>query len=219
MNQDIIAQNKIIDDLTPTFDRSGYSMEYFHIYTDETIDEWHKQGLDIMQDLEVNWDFPYKKIVLIDNYNPAEHRLTAEEILEYLESHGMAPDYWAFEGDMVQNVETFLAALPDIKLKRNYLRYIAERGKYPCSLLTATWYLTRLGRLDTSVIKAFGKSGTDLLEPYKPAERLFNLLPESYKEVEGKARELITKSSFSQEANYIQDFFYPSVTNRKSELI
>ncbi len=192
-----------------------YSIEFFHIYTDEIINQWHQQSLEIMKSLQTGWDFNYRKIVLIDDYNPTETNITVEDILAHLNDNDMLPDFWAFEGDMLENAKVFLDTLPPSKLKKNYQRYIKKNGKYPCSLLTATWYLTRLGRLDGGMIKS---TNSALFKTYPPATRLFNLLPEVYKPVERRAKELIFKSPFSTDVDRIQDLFYPTEDVRALDL-
>jgi hypothetical protein len=189
-----------------------YNIEYFHIYTDETIEARHKEGLDSLKAIQQSWSFEYDKVVLIDNYNPVEHITSANDVLTYLGGQGMLPDFWAYEGDMIENAKLFLDSIKEGKLKRSYIRYIENKGKYPCSLLTATWYLTRLGRFDTSVIQS-----TDN-KKYMPAKRLFNLLPEDYKPVEERASELILNSPYAAEADKIQDFFYPVSAGRALDL-
>ena len=189
-----------------------YNVEYFHIYTDEHIETRHTEGLESLRAIEKSWSFAYDRIILIDNYNPLEHVTTAKDVIAYLEEQGMAPDFWANEGDMVPNAQRFLDSLADSKLKRSYQKYIAMHGKYPCSLLTATWYLTRLGHFDMSVIQSLSE------ETYTPAKRLFNLLPQDYEPVEQRANKLILSSPYAAEADKIQNLFYPVVAGRALDL-
>lgn len=190
-----------------------YNVEFFHIYTDERIEARHQEGLESLRAMQQSWSFGYDKIVLIDNYNPKVHITSAPEVLSYLGSQDMLPDFWAYEGDMVDNAKALLATIPESKLKRNYQKYIESHGKYPCSLLTASWYLTRLGRFDMSAIKS-----TNPLTSYAVAHRLFNLLPEDYKPVEDRARQIILASPFAADADRIQDFFYPTSSGRSLDL-
>ena len=192
-----------------------HSVEFFHIYTDEIIGNNHTVGLEHLAQLEAAWKFDYDRIVLIDNYNPTEHTLSADEVLRYLDEHGMKPKYWAYEADMVANAQTLLDAVTKPKLKKNYQSYIADHGKYPCSLLTASWYLARLGYLDYSVIKSSDSSRNP---EYIPADRLFNLLSKDYRPVEERARKLILQSEFSEAADRIQDMFYPVSAGRAVDL-
>jgi hypothetical protein len=204
-----VTQKAVISPVVP---QPRYNIEYFHIYTDEVIEDRHKEGLDSLKAIQQSWSFEFDKIVLIDNYNPTTHITSANDVLAYLNDAGMLPDFWAYEGDMISNAQKFLDSIEDSKLKRSYLRYIENKGKYPCSLLTATWYLTRLGRFDSSVITS--TSG----KPYAPAKRLFNLLPEDYKPVEDRAFELILHSPYAEDADKIQDLFYPVTAGRSLDL-
>jgi hypothetical protein len=198
---------------TLTQSQPRYNIEFFHIYTDEIIEPRHAEGLESLRAIAQAWSFEYDKIVLIDDYNPTKHGTSANDVLGYLKEQDMLPDFWAYEGDMVENAKQLLDSLPDNKLKRSYLKYIDSRGKYPCSLLTATWYLTRLGRFDMTAI-----ASTDAHRTYSPAHRLFNLLPEDYKPVEERAKEVILASPYKADADRIQDFFYPVSAGRSLDL-
>lgn len=191
-----------------------YSVEFFHIYTDETIADRHLMGLEYLREAERAWTINRSRIVLIDNYNPKVHITTVDDVLKSLNEEGMCPDYWAYEGSLIENAKEFLEFVTDRKLKKNYARYIDQHGKYPCSLLTATWYLTRLGYFDFSdVIHAVNNGGM-----YTSAARLVNLLPRDYKPVESRARLLIEESVFSMAADKIQDLFYPIDAGRAVDL-
>jgi hypothetical protein len=152
--------------------------------------------------------------VLVDDYNPTEHKISAEQVLGYLRAEGMLPQYWAYEKDLLGNAQLLLDSLTSSKLKNNYVKYIAKHEKYPCSLLTASWYLTRLGQLDPAGII----HSVDENPVYKPAQRLLNLLPEDYRPIEERARKLILSSKFAAHADKIQDLFYPLDSERARNL-
>lgn len=192
-----------------------YSVEFFHIYTDEIINGRHTMGLEYLKAIEATWSLNYKRIILVDNYNPDYHTLSAEDVLKYLEKQKMLPDYWAYEKDLVNNAQLFLESVSNRKLRNSYLRYVEKTNKYPCSLLTAAWYLTRLGYLEAGdIIKSTNSVNPD----YKVVDRLFNLLPQDYKNIEERAKELILKSEYSEAADKIQDLFYPADSGRASDL-
>lgn len=201
------STNKIISPLVPIEDR--YNVEFFHIYTDETIEDRHVQSIDYLKDLDQAWSYDYDKVIMIDNYNPTNHILDSDLVMAYLLEKGVQPNFWVFEADMVANAQTLLDTMTDNKLKKSYVKYIEKNGKYPCSLLTASWYLTRLGRLDTSVMRTTEK-GTI----FTPATRLFNLLPDDYKSVELRARRLILNSPFAADTDRIQHLYYPASAGR-----
>lgn len=198
---------------TKTVESAVYSVEFFHIYTDEVIGDTHRASLNYLREAKKAWGMQQDLIVLIDNYNPERHVLTEEEVLSYLEEEGFTPDYYALEGDMVKNAQLLLETITSKKLKKNYEKYISSRHKYPCSLLTASWYLTRLGKLPHGSLIKSPKN-----KSYRQASRLINILPQDYKEVEQRALELIAKSAWSSEVNNIQDLFYPAGSHRKIDL-
>ena len=190
-----------------------YSIEFFHIYTDEKINGSHKASLNYLKEATRAWNLRSSLIVLIDNYNPVKHTLKTEEVIRYLESYGYNDVFYAFEADMVGNAKVLLEQINSPKLKKSYINYVESKGKYPCSLLTATWYLTRLGEFtDVDMIKS--TSG----KTYEPTERLLNILPANYKEVEERALKVIKNSPWSENVDKIQDLFYPNGTHRKIDL-
>lgn len=194
--------------------RPVYSVEYFHIYTDESISQGHKASLNYLKEAQKAWKLEHDLIVLIDNYNPENHVLSEEDVLTYLESEGLSPDYFAFEADMVENAKLLVESISDRKLKKNYLRYIDSHGKYPCSLLTASWYLTRLGKYSSEGGKIKSAKG----KAYRPADRLINILPQDYSEVEKRARQILLHSHWPEAAEMIQNLFYPAGSHRKIDL-
>lgn len=189
------------------------SVEFFHIYTDEDINESHEATLDYLLAVRKDWEFKSQNIVLIDNYNPTEHKLTPDIIFEHLRKRDVVPDFWAFEADLVANAGIFLDKITSSKLKNNYSRYIDKHGKYPCSLLTASWYLTRLGYLRHDDVIQTVNEGT-----YTPATILINILPDDYKAVEGRCLELIENSEFKSAIDSIQNVLIPVECHNKTSL-
>lgn len=188
-------------------------VEFFHIYTDEEINASHDATAEYLIKAKQDWEFKSHSIVLIDNYNPAEHTLTPEMVFEHLNRKGSLPEFWAFEADMAANAKELLEGVTSAKLKRNYERYIENHDKYPCSLLTASWYLTRLGYLEyESVIKPLNE------DIYMPPATLLNILPEDYREVEGRCFEIIKNSEYASALDVIQDVFIPVHGHIKTSL-
>lgn len=192
----------------------SHNVEYFHIYTDEKINGRHIKGLEYLLELEKTWDFSFTNIVLIDNYNPTKATITAAEILRYLKKQGVAPDYWAFEKDMVKDANILLDQITNNRLKRNYLRYIEQHNKYPCSLLTAVWYLKRLGYIEIgNSIRQYSAK-----KPYEPTSYLLNVLPHDYSQTEARSFNIIKHSAQSEAIFKIQDIFYPVDSGRAQDL-
>jgi len=194
------------DITTKTFvTNERYGIEFFHIYTDENISERHTKSLEYMSVLQNTRPFGFTKIVLIDNYNPDQQIIKGEEIIAYLDSKSMRPDYFAYEKDLINNSAIFLESITDARTRKSYTRYIKNHNKYPCSLLTVSWYLTRLGYLDfTQVIQ----NSKGVNKPFVASTRLINILPDDYKANEKLARQLILNSSYSSAADKIENIFY-----------
>lgn len=186
-----------------------YSVEYFHIYTDEKINDTHQASIEYLKQMETIWDISHHRILFIDDYNPTDHKTSHSEILSHLEKYDVTPHYWAFEGDLINNAILLLNKISSNKIRKSYRQYIEKNGKYPCSLLTASWYLTRLGALPhENVISSTGPV------VFLPVNRLINILPQDYKTVETRALELIKHSEYSDYADKIQDLFLPMSSGR-----
>lgn len=182
-----------------------YSVEFFHIYTDEKINGRHESSLKYLKEAMKAWDFDYNLFVLVDDYNPTDHITTSDDVLKFLEQNGVTPDFWAFESAFIDNAELLLDAIEKDKTRNQYRKYIDKKGKYPCSLLAASWYLTRLGRLPSN-----GLMKKEGVREFTPADRLVNILPDDFRPVELRTRRLIASSKFKEDVDRIQDLFYPS---------
>lgn len=208
------GQEIVIQPPVEIADKRSYSVEFFHIYTDEEISPVQTRSLEFLLAAKDAWNLDSSTVILIDNYNPTNHILTSEDVFDFLETKGCRPDYWAYEGDLVANAENLLASLTDGHLERSYRSYIGRKGKYPCSLLTATWYLTRLGVFSPEGVM----TKCVAVEDFKPAQYLINILPEVYKPIEKRAHELIESSSYASSSNYIQALYYPVEMSRNLDL-
>lgn len=188
-----------------------YSVEFFHIYTDEKINGRHKNSLRYLQEAMNAWSFDYDLFVLIDDYNPTEHVTSSKDVLEFLTKNDVQPNFWAFESAFIENAEILLASIEKEKIRNQYRKYIEKKGKYPCSLLAASWYLTRLGRLPhTGQMNASKESSV-----FVPADRLVNILPDDFRTVELRVQSLIANSKFREDADRIQDLFYPATVDHE----
>ncbi len=191
-----------------------YSIEFFHIYSDEDISKRHINSLNHLKTLMQSWSFPFELIILIDNYNPTKHTLNVDKVFEYIKKQEINVNFWAYEKDMITNADLLLQSINDNKLVKGYKNYITKNNKYPCSLLTAAWYLTRLGYIDSNfVIKSLNKHVN-----FEPSSRLFNILPDDYRVIEGKAKDIIGKSVFFEAKDKIQNFYYSADNSRPEDL-
>jgi hypothetical protein len=194
--------------------KNKYSIEFFHIYTDEKISKRHTISINHLKTLLQSWSFPFELIILIDNYNPTKHIINPDLVLNYIQKNGLNVNFWAYEKDMIGNANKLLESINDKKLLKGYKNYIEKNKKYPCSLLTAAWYLTRLGYFDSSeIINSVNKNLV-----FEPSERLFNILPDDYRVIEGKAKDIIHKSTFFEAKDKIQNFYYSAENLRPEDL-
>jgi len=193
-----------------------YNVEFFHIYTDQKISPEHIAGIEYLKTISKDWDFEYELIILIDDYNPLKKIISTDEIINYLDINKVMPDYYAFEKDMVNNANELIKHIDNKHLKRSYEKYISKSSKYPCSLLTATWYLTRLGRFEAQHI-IHNAAGDNKV--FCPADRLVNILPENYKAIEERASNLIAHSAFTTDSLKIENIYIPINSNRIQKLM
>ena len=186
-----------------------YSIEYSHIYTDETFSDEHRSSVAALKrHLPKLEGKVVDKVVFIDNYNTTNHILDIEGFLKSIKEEGVAHDYYVFEADMVHYKDQLLNAIENKKIKRDYQRYIESRGKLPCSFLTATWYLIRLGHFDPNSGMIYGKDTKE----FKPARKIINVLPERFEQVELKTRKLIAATKYRESVMDIESMFFTSST-------
>lgn len=158
------------------------SIEFGHIYTDESPGEEHVVGAGMARGLLESLGGPADVVVLVDNYNPEIHTLSIEDYLRYLnDQSGVVPDAVAYESDMVGPALDLMKTMPDGRIRRSYERYLEVHEKLPCSLLTTAWYLVRLGQLRPRVP----------IDGLRPADELINILPARFDDVERKVMENI----------------------------
>jgi hypothetical protein len=174
---------------------TAYSIEFSHIYTDEEFNANHIKSAQMMKELSGLSRASYSTILLIDDYNADQNGFDLNQVINQLAAVKAVPDFYAYESDLVRYGDALLASIQKPKILRMYASYIKRKDKYPCSLLTATWYLIRLGYIDgTSIIKPALKTKDQL---FLPAEKLINILPTSFKDIERDAHRLIGYSAFA----------------------
>lgn len=104
----------------------------------------------------------------------------------------MAPDFLYRESQLIPVCDKVLALLGNKKLKDNIVAYIKSKKKYPCSLFIAAWYMLRLRALEHD---NFSK---DIV-----AERLLNILPQSFKPFEDDGLKIIASTKYADLVNRI----------------
>lgn len=190
------------------------SIEISHIYLDQPFSTDQTQSVREFQDLVPKLNSPFQTVVLLDNYNIQNLDTKPQDVFDELKKLSIEPNHFALEKDLIVYANNFLDTVEIPKVKKQYEVYIRKYNKYPCSLLTAIWYLLRLGYLEDSqnVMTPLKKN-----EKFIPATRLINILPESFETVEGKCKKLIQASNFKQAVNQIENVFYTTKEEAKSK--
>jgi len=184
-----------------------YSIEYSHIYTDENLNDSHRLSAKLMTErravLEAS-GASVAPIVLIDNYNPVDHILDIDSFLKEMQGASAEPLFVGFEADLAYLVDEVLFNTKP-KISKGYARWIASRGKIPCSLFIAIWYLIRLGVIE------FNQKWHE--KEFPIAEKVITILPSIFKEVESKGLNIIKNSNYAQYAGNIETSFFDTSNN------
>lgn len=187
-----------------------YSIEFAHIYVDQIFNKDYKQMApkvkEIISSLNEG-EKNYSLSILIDDYNPKRHLLNIDKYIGKLANLGLSPDFVVFESELTKLKDQVLETINDDRLRSSYKRYI-DKKHVPCSFLVATWYLLRLGLLDSQAIEFYRADKNKSFG----ARSLINVLHPKYREVENKAQELILKSTFAHAGDSIDYYF---VSNKR----
>jgi hypothetical protein len=184
-----------------------YSIEFGHIYTDESFNHEHELSVEavLAHRRSLGSDHSASSVVLVDDYNATEHLLDIPAYLDQLSAIGVAPDFYCYESALVGFTDELMGQIQDKRIKSSYQRYVATKGKVPCSFLTAVWYLVRLGVLaPREAIQSYG--GRD----FQSADQLVNVLPERYRPVEHKAAKLLNATNLVDYEQRIEVVFHAS---------
>lgn len=110
----------------------------------------------------------------------------------WLTDQGYKPDFVIRESQLIPVCDEVLKLLSEnSKLKSQLVDYVKAK-KYPCSLFIAAWYLLRLGYIEHPIFNA-----------RLTANKLLNILPESFRPFEEKAWEIIKEAGYEKELNNI----------------
>lgn len=189
------------------------SVELLHIYGDEQIGEEHTS--DISRYLEMCLVLPesHSVVVLIDDYNTPLNPRLPELAISLLVSHGVGVAHVAMESALVPNAEHLVSTLTSRRLRESHVKYREHKGVWPCSLLTAAWYLTRLGRLPASGIFLPVDH-----QVWSPAAKVVNILPEGYRAVEKRAAQIMRASALWSDDLLVENHFHEGRTARTQSL-
>ncbi|HUC86823.1 MAG TPA: hypothetical protein VMR75_00655 [Candidatus Saccharimonadales bacterium] len=186
-----------------------YSIEFCHIYLNETFSHEHQHSIDVVKGViaELPAGATHSLNVLIDDYNATEEVLDIEDLKARLRQAGVKPDYLAYEAQLAPYADTLLSEMSNGKLKRSYEQYIRDKETIPCSFMIAIWYLLRLGAIPLrSNARVYEKNGGHT-KPFV-ADHLTSVLPERFSGVETKALAIISKTKFAALKKQIRHVYY-----------
>lgn len=164
------------------------SIEYAHIYTNHQIGREHELSINVLGDLIKNTTAASQTTtlaILIDDYSFPDPTFDYENFSVWLSEKGYKPDVIMRESQLIPLCDEVLQAITNQKLKDQLIDYIKSK-KYPCSLFIATWYMLRLGHIQSSI---FNRDYC--------AKSIISILPESFKPFEDKGLEIIHNSTFT----------------------
>jgi hypothetical protein len=178
--------------------RKDVSIEYCHIYTNNKIEEEQNFSLEILGQLKKELARQVLSlVVLVDDYSFPDPTFDYNQFYNWLKQHDNGPDLVFRESQLIPLCDQVIENLTDGKLKEQLVDYVKAK-KYPCSLFIAAWYLLRLGYLEY-----FG------FDKVFCANRLINILPESFKPFEDKALEIISATKFAGAEKLIEYRYTP----------
>jgi hypothetical protein len=184
------------------------SVEFAHVYGDETFGPEHLAGLLETKRLRRNLDSAGQTsslVVLIDDYNPGTVSLDPEGFAGTLMRHGAAPDHLVLESSLAETA-MFLLDCVDGRERRGLRRYIESRGRIPCALLLAAWHLVRLGAMPLPL--EADKTRAVFTDMPLVAKESLTVLPARFADVEKRALEIIESTPFHQVRPRISHHFF-----------
>ena len=185
-------------------EKSDYNIEFAHIYINENFTSEHYQSCKIAKDKKEELIKQGKNTVftvLIDDYNPSDNILDIDGFFKEIEALGAKPDYAVYESKLTFYKDTILSEMNG-RIKKQYERYICNRGKCPCSFLIAIWHLIRLGLFNTDpIIK-------NLKEKPFAAKKIITILPQRYAGIEKRALEIIESTKYKNLVKNKLDYIF-----------
>jgi hypothetical protein len=177
--------------------KKDLSVEYAHIYTNQKIASEHALSLEVLSEVRSqNKDAKISLVVMVDDYSFPDPTFSYSEFTKWLTEHNHKPNVLIRESQLIPTCDSVITEIEDQELASELENYIKNK-KYPCSLFIASWYLVRLGVLPSTF---FPQTET--------AEKLLNILPQSFRPYEDKALDIISKTQFKDLVPCIENRYF-----------
>ncbi len=175
-----------------------YSIEYAHIYTNESSDMEHDAYINILRESTKDQQREaISLVVMVDDYSFPDSSFDYDGFFRWLCDEDIHPDITIRESQLIPHCDTVIRLIEDTKLQSQIQNYIVSSKKYPCSLFIATWYLIRLWQIPSM-----------LLDTEHRAEHLINILPESFRPFEERGFEIIKNTKYQNLIERIENKYF-----------
>lgn len=168
------------------------NIEFAHVYIDQHNDlVEHENAVNCLIREQKERSLKQESIVQgiwIDDYNPSDSILDVDLFIKKI-SENVNVDYICSEKKIASQYFHFRRYL-DATDKRYYDEYLEKKGKLPCSLVTAMWYLARLNN-DFIVDACLDDTKTDIFK----SDQILNILPKKFANVEKTVKRLYKKNT------------------------
>ena len=191
------------------FKSKDYSIEYAHIYVNQTFNSEHLMSLELMKSKENELKqigFSVARHVLIDDYSTATglDRFNKDGFLQQLKTQQAEPDITVLESTLLNACNELINKINDKKLRKSLTDYYKTRKIWPCSICVAAWYLVRLG--------AIKYKEQDLV-----SGKVISILPDRFKTPELEAKNIIEATEFRDYIKKIEVIFFESSFTKYSQ--
>lgn len=174
------------------------SIEYAHIYTNQSISIEHRLSVERLHHVIKNTREHSSLVVMVDDYSFPDPTFDYAAYRDWLAGMDALPDMLIRESQLIPVCDEVMKILQNETMRKRLIDYIKIK-RYPCSLFIAAWYLVRLGKLESPLFPAS-----------LHADELVNILPESFRPYEEKGVQIIAATPFSECVKHISYEYLPN---------
>lgn len=200
---------KVTNNITKTIVESKIAdlgIEYAHIYTNQYFNNEQLKSIVLLKEIERNYnDKNIKRVILVDDYSPdiSFEEFNFFDFHERIISEGGTPDVVVCESELVNYCKKTVNLISNKKLRISLENFYESRGKYPCSLFIASWYLLRLGAFGKPQIRCIIGHQEQLL-----SHEIITIVPAFYEKFEISGLKIIDSTNFKYLNERIKQVFF-----------